>query len=377
MLQKQTKQIISIIGFAALLVCYTLTTYAARFNINTGNEKTGDHKYVFSYKKGSIIRDHIIISNPNSSNPITIHLAGVDSITNKLGKQVYRSSEEQQITIGKWIKFKSNDFVLEPSEKKTIDFSITVPDETTPGNYSGGIAVSDITPPASDQGTGTAFTAKISSRTIKNIYLEVPGTIASEAEVSKLNFEQKPNGRKYFTFDIFNRGNTILTFEGILTIEGGMLDKKTVSVPINISSVQGNTTLNQEILWPDSENTWGTFEAKLSLTAKEYNPITNTYKDFKTFNLQTSVQFIPTNYLLMIGGLLVFIILIISTIIIRKKNYLKHCEYYTIIEGDNLKAIAEKHKMKWEKIVKINKLSPPFELTAGNKILVKKIDEVK
>ena len=141
------------------------------FNIKTNFEKEGIHTFNLIYTKGTPIEDTIIITNLNIKDPITVHLSAVDALTNKLGKRYYRSSNEQQVLVGKWVRFDNNNFTLNPAEEKKITFKINVEEGINTGEYSGGIAVTDITP--SNYLASSPISAKITNRIIKNINLKI------------------------------------------------------------------------------------------------------------------------------------------------------------------------------------------------------------
>lgn len=375
--------------FPGLTIVVLLTIFTSQiamaggmlFDVKTGYEDT-TNSYNFSYQKNVPIRDHLVITNQDKNNPITIHLTGVDGLSNEVGQQYFRDSVEKQSFLGQWIKFKINDITLVPGGSQVVEFSINAPQDALPGIYGGGIAIEDVTPAAPPSNTGasgatTAFSVKVSTRLVKRVYLEIPGAVISDAEVGNLQFIENIDGKKYFTFDIKNTGNTLLSFKGNLTIEGGLRNDLKISLPIDIKSIQGNTSIQEQIAWPNSDNLWGNFNATLNLVASEYSPFNNTYKDLKTFNLHTSLQQMPWNYIIASGILLILIIILIIFVIVSKRNYLKHCEYYEVKAGDSLKSLAESHHMSWQKLAHINKLSPPYELKPNSKILVRKIDEKK
>jgi LysM repeat protein len=73
-------------------------------------------------------------------------------------------------------------------------------------------------------------------------------------------------------------------------------------------------------------------------------------------------------------AIIIFTIVALTAYIIRKKQsykkYLKLCQEYTVAENDTLAGIAKAHDTTWEKLAKINKLSPPYTLIKDQKILI-------
>jgi uncharacterized protein YdeI (BOF family) len=370
---------LTIIVLLTIFVGQTALAGGMGFSVKTGQE-SATNSYNFTYQNKTPLRDHLYITNEDKNNPTTIHLTGVDGLSNEIGQSYFRNSNEKQLFLGKWIKFKINDIVLEPGASQIVDFSINVPPDAPPGLYGGGIAIQNTsTPPPVGTSEPTAgFSVKVATRLVKKIYLQMPGAVVSEAEVTNFNFAKDNTGKGYFNFDVNNKGNTLISFKGNISIEGGINNTNTkISVPVDIGTIQGHTSIHEQFALPGSGTLWGSYEAKLDLTATEYSPFTNTYKEIKKFNLHTALQLIPWNYILFVAILLILIIILIIYIIVSKRNYLKHCEYCEIKEGDTLKGLAECHGMSWQKLVKINKLSAPYELKPTSKILVRKIDEKK
>ncbi len=374
----EMKNIIKILIILITSVFIGQITFAGKsshINVSPGNNDP-HRKYNFTYQNNTPIRDHIIITNRDTVDTITIHLSSIDGYSNSNGQQSYKNAKQEQEYLGNWIKFQINDFILAPNEEKTVNFTISPTQNALPGLYTGAISTEEISAPSDGKATKAAFSVKVQSRIIKGVYLKIPGTSLSEGDISNLQYFQE-NNERLFTFDINNKGNTMLTFKGELNVEGGLNNDTNFTIPVNINSIQNNSTLHKEMEWPKDKYSWGNFEIKLNGTLQEYNPFDNIYTDLKPINLQTSIQLIPWNYIMEIGGGVIFLILLIIIIIISKKNYLKHCDYYEIVEGDNLKDLAMKHGMNWKKIVHINKLSAPYDLKPGAKLLLRKINEIK
>ncbi len=366
------RQLISFLFFTLIFfqtsVCFALKGYAVKID----EHDLQKNSYNFTYNEGGQLSDHFTVINLSESDPLSVDFTGVDAINNDAGFLNFKNNSAEQLFLGKWIHFNPQSITLKPGEKKQIDFTVTPPPDALPGVYIGGISIqgADMEPIDSTSQPTQAFRATVKTRFVKKVYLQIPGTVVSQGDVKDFQFSTNNNGL-YFTFDIVNSGNSLLQAKGAITVTGGPSNIN-LSIPVKINSIQGGTSSPTRIAWPNSKNVWGNYQAVLDLDLQQYDPFKEELLDLKSVNLSTSIQIIPWNYIGMIAGSILLIILIVTFIVVRKKLYLKNCEPYTVRAGDTIKTVATRHQMSWQKLAKINKLSAPFELTPNTSILVRK-----
>lgn len=366
------RQLISFLFFTLIFfqasICFALSGYSVQID----EHDLQKNSYNFTYAENSQLSDQFTVINLSESDPLSVDFTGVDAVNNDLGFLGFKNNSAEQLFLGKWIHFNPQSITLKPGEKKQIDFTVTPPPDALPGVYIGGISIqgADMEPIDSTSQPTQAFSATVKTRFVKKVYLQMPGTVVSQGDVKDFQFSTNNNGL-YFSFDIVNSGNSLLQAKGTITVTGGPSNIN-LSIPVKINSIQGGTSSPTRIAWPNSKNVWGNYQAVLDLDLQQYDPFKEELLDLKSVNLSTSIQIIPWNYIGMIAGSILLIILIVTFIVVRKKLYLKNCEPYTVRAGDTIKTVATRHQMSWQKLAKINKLSAPFELTPNTSILVRK-----
>lgn len=357
-----------------VILCFTPRTSASYYATIDANDPRKEH-YSFSYEKGTPIADHIIITNTSDAESTSVKLYSIDGLTNVLGQLVFKTADMPQVAIGEWVTFSESSVNLGPKETKEVTFNVNVPDNAVPGTYIGGLAVErvNITPAVKST---AAFAAVVKSRTIKQMFVKVPGTVVSKGTVKDFQFSNEILNRN-FTFTLNNEGNTLIQGEGKITIDGGFYKMTPIELPIKISSIQGGTTSQNKIPFPANFQNYGNFHATLNIQLKEFDPFKNTYTDLTSYKLDTNFQLIPWNIIwiiiTIIISLLALILLLIVLFIVKKKLLLKSCEPYTVKEGDTINSISQARNMSWQKLAKINKLHAPYELKVNDQLLVKKL----
>lgn len=355
---------------AALILSLVIGTQTS-FAINKYSVKIDQadqiSKFEFTADGKEPLENSLLIGNIEAENTVTLKITGLDAITNNLGGIFFKNSEETQNKLGSWIEISEPQITLKPLEQKSVNFKINLPDKITPGIYIGGISVEDVTP-VTETALSENFSAKVKTRLIKKIYLSIPGEKVSKYELSDFRFNQRRD-KTNFSFDIINQGNTLLSAKGNITITDSS-SKQTFSIPINASGLLQESTFNGVFDW-GNHSKWGNYEANLTLDVLEYDPFTETFTKInsvsKELNFTLSDYVSLTPYFIALALLL----LVILGFIVEHYVYLSKCTPYIVGENETIKTIADKFQMSWQKLAKINKIKAPYEVHAGDKILVR------
>ncbi len=350
------------------------TIFAKSFAVKVDPNDNKKSSYSFEYQEGKVLSDQITVTNLDKVEESTYQVYGVDGITNSLGQSVFKSLTDKQTNLGSWIEFEEPTFTLKPEESKTVTFKINIPENVIPGYYTGGISVQEINNQEvkSKEEKKQSFGAKVSTRIIHRVYVNIPGEITINGDINSFKF-QSVNKSNFFTFNAENTGNTILKAEGKITITGGITQKEAFEIPVNIAYLNVGEKIENKISIPKEFNYYGNFQANLDLKMYSFDPFNNITTDFKEVHLSTTFKLIPWDQIFLALKILALLIILITAYITNKILYLKKCEPYTVQEGDTVNSLAKKHNMSWRKLAKINKLKAPYELTPGQSILVKKI----
>lgn len=323
--------------------------------------KIGDKSY-FEIKPGETTIYEILLKN-TADTPIDTQVYATDGTITDSGTFTVLNKERPQIGIGKWTTFVDKGPIhLEGKEEKKIQLSITVPPDSTPGVYSGGLSAEPILDSSIQK---TAVGAIVSTRVVFPMYVKVTGEKITK--YSWDTFTYYFNKKHSFQVIFINSGNTIVKIKGTLEITD--IFNNTYSIPIQDITLLRDAETAAQTSW-DKKPLWGIFKAKASFVFQELDIQKNTFIEIGSQTRE--IQFIVIPWIIIfIIVTLIFTILFIRTL--RRKafrQYLKKCEKYTIQQGDSLLTIAGKHNIGWKKLAKINNIKPPFELTAGQIILV-------
>lgn len=336
---------------------------AANFYISFPNNIGADVlKYTYD---GKAITDEILIQN-NDDSALNVSLYATDSLRTTDGNTGFKTQNQKQKNIGKWIQFLDKEININGKQNAKIEFTIDPSlDIQQPGTYIGGIAIQSKNNAINDPSkSGTAV--KVLTRNIQKILITIPGEVTNSykaidlAASSKLSFVD-------FNYGIANTGNSLIKVTGKLDIyhEKDLIK----SYPINTITInpEDQSLLSNRINAPS----FGNIQAKLNLKVEYYNAIEDKYYPLGEINQESNTYFIPWFLIIAIIALILIIIAIIISRKVALKKYLNSCEQYKVVEGDTLSTLEQKYGMNWKKIAHINNIKAPYALTPGQIIYIK------
>lgn len=325
-----------------------------------------NHQFNFEAEAGTKQSSSIIIKNLGTT-PETYKLYSVDATQSAQGTFAVTTQTAEQKHIGNWIKFEEEEITIPQNEERKIAFLIEIPETTTPGSYSGGIAIEEKSKNNSPANKKSS-SVNISSRFIVKIFLNIPGEINHNYSWDNFYYQtdKTPNKNK-FIFEVSNTGNTILLVEPEIELSGFPKLKEPI-LKLPVATIQPNTK-NQKIEVKLNENIkTGFYKATGKITFSRLDIAKNEKTNSKT-ELQI-INLTPRYYIAIIVIILLIVIFKIIFYFLYKKHLIKICTKHIIKEDETIINIAEKYKVDWEKIVKINKLSPPYTLTTDETLLI-------
>lgn len=216
MKQKVNRKLLRAILFALLLsvpAWLTSVTYANTGNIaispaypRADNDRSSGI-FIHSLKAGESVKDGIIIQN-NSADQITVSVGGVDSIASVGGSFACQQESEKQKKVGSWFNFPSNEVIVPAKSHKVVDFTLTVPQKTTPGEHNGCVVVRDKTNSSSKVSEGGGV--QISYRSAIRFAVTIPGEIKKELSIESIKVSRIENGNYTISPLAHNTGNVSL-----------------------------------------------------------------------------------------------------------------------------------------------------------------------
>ncbi|MEU4998429.1 DUF916 domain-containing protein [Streptomyces sp. NPDC021622] len=161
---------------------------------------------------GSVLEDTVTVTNPGSK-PRTIELTGADADNTRGG--AFSLDRGKPTDTGSWITFARRKVKVPPRTRAEVPFSVSVPEGAIPGDHPGAIVA---------RGGGRDAGVRV--------HLRVSGPTLSALTVEKV----KAEGSR-ITYDIVNRGNTVLTPKLAIRAEGlfgTLLDRPARPLPIEL-----------------------------------------------------------------------------------------------------------------------------------------------
>ncbi len=358
-MHKQNSKLITY-GFLTCLfsIALPLQTWAQISFLPT-KDSTG-HKIVHEIDAGSSISGEINLKNTTDQIQ-TVDISASDGMKTNTGTFTTKYKSNQNTLLGAWITLEQNEITLQPQESRIIKYTIKVPQKTTPGSYSAGIAVMVLPGLTKPQGAG----ASVVLRNVYPVFVNIPGEKKNEYLLQNFSLNMVENPILNVKFR--NSGNTTLKVYGNIDI----INSQNVVIknfPLDLTALRDDT-LSLSYVWKDSPVV-GFYKARINIEVKEKDFINN--KEIPLGNETRDLDFsiIPWNYVFVV---IIILILIASYIALKyylNKRYIKKCNSYTIQENDTLINLAKAYGASWKKLAGINHLKPPYELKKGSKILL-------
>jgi hypothetical protein len=381
--QMKKEFLVKILGAAAfaLLIGINIASASAQVAITVKNPDpyTGNQSW-FIYEKdpGTIIEDTASIKNFGDEMAY-IEVYAVDADSSESGSFILKFESEDQKGIGAWTTIEKQNYELAPDERIDVPFKIEIPMNTSPGQYLGGIVAESKANPdntvkklcSSNQvcPTGVGVSTRIGAR----VYLTIPGTAKEDVLWEEFRHTKSLTGKSYFNFKIVNNGNVSYEPRAHIIIYntlGGIYDE--FEAPLGTSLP--NTTIDSKIPWTKESPIFGkyTAEARISFP-KRFHSASATL-------LQGSAIEPRTITLWIIPWGIIFILIVLAVIgsgfytwhLKRLDAIIAGCEKYQVGPEEDIIQIAERRRISWRLLAKINKLKPPYTIRKGLNILVPK-----
>ncbi len=357
------KLLVTIIGLVALL---NFSTASADYTVVPA--PPFDRQFNLEIEPGAKQSASVLVKNLGNG-PVTLSLYGVDATQSAQGTFALTTQSAEQRHVGRWIKFEKNEITVPPGEEIPVPFLIDIPKTATPGSYAGGIAVED---KGNNEPTPAAEVSSVtvSSRFIVKIFLSVPGEKRHQYEWNDFRYSYADdNTHARFTFEVSNTGNTIILVEPQVELDGFPALKQPI-VTLPTATIQPGTDSQLIDLRLTEKPPFGLYFATGTLTFSELDIVKNEKINTVTEIRQITINLTPWYFIAII--IAVFLGLCITPLVwyFRHRSYRKKCGVYIVKEGDTIISVAEKAGADWKKIAKINRLKPPYTLTANTKLLI-------
>ncbi|MFJ2772208.1 hypothetical protein [Streptomyces sp. NPDC087300] len=180
---------------------------------------------------GTVLQDIVTVTNPGPE-PRTVSLRGADAANTGSGAFSVTPAKGRPKDSGAWITFAKRQVKVPPRTRAEVPFTVTVPTGALPGDHPGAIVAS---------GGGRTVGVRL--------HLRVGGPTLAALTVERVKVD-KDAGR--ITYDLVNRGNTVLTPKLAVHAEGvfgTLLDRAPRTLPVEL--LPGRRVSLTEP-WPDA-----------------------------------------------------------------------------------------------------------------------------
>ncbi|MEU8803825.1 DUF916 domain-containing protein [Spirillospora sp. NPDC048819] len=165
---------------------------------------------------GKTIRDAVRITNLTGG-PLTFLVYGADAYnTPRDAGFALRTATEPRRDVGAWVKLKTGKLTVPARKARDVPFTVTIPDNATPGEHIGGIVALNtaIEGGARPGGTAVGLRRGVAAR----IYLRVAGPLTPALKPDALSVERSQpllpyvrDGRGTVRYTVVNTGNQRLS----------------------------------------------------------------------------------------------------------------------------------------------------------------------
>jgi hypothetical protein len=203
--------IVVTVGALALAMLATAGAATAVENGTVGIRPSNEPDFFhLSLLPGAATDVAAIVSN-STDQPVTLLTYPVDGQSSPQGPFSFASKTDATTGVGAWVRLDTAQITVPAKSELKVPFRLSVPANTPPGDYSGGVIIQS--PPVEGEtsivGGDTAVRVDVIQRQGVRIYLNVAGAALKSLELGELSWRQTADG-VIFTLPLRNTGNTIL-----------------------------------------------------------------------------------------------------------------------------------------------------------------------
>ena len=192
------------------------------WSVAPADNDLGDARPNFQYaaEPGQTIDDAIVVTNMTAA-PLTLAVYAADAFTTSSGQLDLLPAGEPSTDVGTWVDLDEDEVTLDAGEAATIPFTVTVPDDATPGDHSGGIVTSF-------RSTQSGSTVALDSRLGSRMHVRVAGELTPAVDATDVRVDYHPSWNPFASgsatvhYVLRNTGNTRAVATDSASVAGPM-----------------------------------------------------------------------------------------------------------------------------------------------------------
>lgn len=266
--------------------------------------------FIYTLDPGEIKQSKVDIKN-ESDQSILLTIYPVDAVTTKDGSFAPQSEDSIKKNVGSWITLPITELSLKPHEIKTVDYTITVPQNVDIGDHMGAIIIQAKNTDKTKTGTSMQVINRLGAR----IYITIPGERIEKLAIESFNSNTE-NGKIIFQLTLVNEGNVRIAPKGKIEIKD-----ESGTVVDTIDLAQREIFPRDKIVLPTK---WDkTLEGKFTVLATVDYGGQKLTKELILNNERKVLETKNTNTVLAIGIILGVILIILLTVFLIRKWFLQ------------------------------------------------------
>lgn len=385
--ERRKTKFLALAAVSFLAVAFSLNTaLAQKFSVKTSNPESW--QFIYNTDPGQTIEEKIFVKN-SSEEKVTLALYGADGLISQQGSFSAKTLDQEQFNVGKWIHMETASVDLDPDEEKEVNFTIAIPKEVPGGVYVGAITVSSAPDKQGEDGGGYGLVTV--ARVLIPVKINLSGEKIHRLDWQDFSYHFQNDSTHQFNVKFKNSGNTSIMLDGDIEVfkkdaQGNLVaatapadtqqaegaaarDKNTMTVSkLNLNP---GDELDLPFAWKDKPFN-GDFVAKASITYSEIDIMTGEKTNPQSLEKTVEFSVFPYKLVKNIAIILAILIILVMIKIVYDTVQKKNTEPYTVLANETLEIIAKKTGANWKVIAKINKISPPYSVKEGQKILIPK-----
>ena len=323
--------------------------------------------FVHTISPGESASDGVMVVN-NTGKAEVIELYATNSARSSGGSFACGQRVRRERGIADWIHLGEVDTVtVEPNDHLVVDFTITVPEGTSAGEYNGCIIIQKKKSEGNKKGVSLSF------RTGIRIAITVPGVLVRKLENPVLSLEKREDGVIQVKTSIDNTGNVSIDTDvavGVRDIFGRVVAKQGGGFPVLREDKRDFVfNFNEEDLF------WGgryVVYADYSYEGGTSSLGEGTGDQDQVVQAESIILYMyPSVSAYIIYGIVLVILIFLFVFVLLRRGRKKRFLVYTVKSGESIQDVAEKTSVSWKKIAKINSIGPPYQLQEGERLKIK------